>query len=105
MIRGMTGKDLIQLENEVLECLSEHPIFASQIADKLQATTGTVNDTILSLRSRGYPICGDDTYYGYYYGSELERKRTAEDLEAQMTLLKLSIRFLKGEKENDDLQE
>lgn len=104
MIRGMTPSDIRKIEEDVLGCINEHPIYAMQIAHKLQVTTGVVNDIILSLRSRGFPICGDDTYYGYYLGSEAEMKRTAEDLREELAYMKLAIRFLGGE-ENDDLQE
>ena len=53
-----------RLENEgdVLDVISEHPLHSEQIAIQTHISTGEVNAAILSLRSRGVEICGDDAY-------------------------------------------
>lgn len=89
-------KEFSRIVHEVLDKIDEHPKFAVQIANDLNITTGKVNDAILSLRSMGWPICGDDTYMGYYFGSLAEVSSTAETLKNDMRLMNLAIRFMEA---------
>ena len=86
-------------EEEVLKEISEHPLHSEQIACRRQISTGEVNAAILSLRSRGIPICGDDAYDGYYYGCPALLKRTVVLLKWQRQLIDLAIRHLEKQLE------
>ncbi|MBQ8665354.1 MAG: hypothetical protein IJ526_00475 [Lachnospiraceae bacterium] len=87
-------KELAEYQREVLDELTDHPQYAVQIADKLQLTTGKVNNAILGLRSMGWPICGDDAYTGYYFGSLAEVGKTVENLKDSRRLIDQAIRFM-----------
>lgn len=89
-------------EQDVYETINEHPLHSEQIANKLQICVGEVNAAVLSLRSRGIPICGDDSYDGYYYGCPAELKRTISQLEWQHKLLEVSIGLLKRSLEEQE---
>ena len=81
----------IQNEAEVLDAISVHPLHSEQIACRLNISTGEVNTAILSLRSRGIEICGDDAYDGYYYGCPALLKRTVTLLKWQRQLTDMAI--------------
>ena len=88
-----TNKDIrAENEKEVLEAITEHPLRSEQIACRLHISAGEVNAAILSLRSRGIPICGDDAYDGYYYGCPALLKRTVVLLKWQRQLIDLAIK-------------
>ena len=78
-------------EEEVLREISEHPLHSEQIACRLHISTGEVNAAILSLRSRGIEICGDDAYDGYYYGCPALLKKTVTLLKWQRQLTDMAI--------------
>lgn len=81
----------IENEAEVLGLITEHPLHSEQIACRLHISTGEVNEAILSLRSRGVQICGDDAYDGYYYGCPALLKKTVTLLKWQHKLIGLAI--------------
>lgn len=81
----------IQNEAEVLDAISVHPLHSEQIACRLNISTGEVNTAILSLRSRGIEICGDDAYDGYYYGCPALLKKTVTLLKWQRQLTDMAI--------------
>ena len=81
----------IQNEAEVLDTISVHPLHSEQIACRLNISTGEVNAAILSLRSRGVEICGDDAYDGYYYGCPALLKKTVTLLKWQRQLTDMAI--------------
>ena len=83
-----------EIVREVLGKIDEHPKFAVQIANDLSITTGKVNDAILSLRSMGWPVCGDDAYQGYHFGSLAEVENTVNKLKSDRRLMDLAIRFM-----------
>ena len=89
-------------EEEVLEEISEHPLHSEQIACRLHISTGEVNAAILSLRSRGIPICGDDAYDGYYYGCPALLKKTVILLKWQRKLMDMAIGLFEKRLEEDD---
>lgn len=80
-----------QNEEEVLGIMSEHPLHSEQIACRLHISAGEVNEAVLSLRSRGIQICGDDAYDGYYYGCPALLKKTIALLKWQRKLIDLAI--------------
>lgn len=95
----------IQNEAEVLDAISVHPLHSEQIACQLNISTGEVNTAILSLRSRGIEICGDDAYDGYYYGCPALLKKTVTLLKWQRQLTDMAISlFERRLKEYDDAQ-
>lgn len=81
-------------EEDVLGVINEHPLHSEQIAWQLHISAGEVNTAVLSLRSRGYLICGDDAYDGYYYGSLDLVARTLEQLKEERRLLSMAIEFM-----------
>ena len=90
-------------EEEVLKEISVHPLHSEQIACRRHISTGEVNAAILSLRSRGIPICGDDAYDGYYYGCPALLRKTVILLKWQRKLMDMAIElFEKRLKEYDD---
>ena len=93
-------------EKAVLGIITEHPLRSEQIACRLHISTGEVNAAVLSLRSRGIPICGDDAYDGYYYGCPALLKRTIITLKWQRQLMDLAIglfeKRLEEQEENND---
>lgn len=90
-------------EEEVLEAISVHPLHSEQIACRLNVSTGEVNAAVLSLRSRGVPICGDDAYDGYYYGCAALMRKTVDMLKWQRKQMDLAIRLFENRlKEYDD---
>ena len=92
-------------EEEVLGTISVHPLHSEQIACRLNISTGEVNAAVLSLRSQGVPICGDDAYDGYYYGCPALLKKTVNVLKWQRKLMDMAIRlFEKRLEEYDDAQ-
>lgn len=101
---NLTGKDYDNAEREVLSQIDEHPKFAVQIADKVGLTTGRVNEIIIGLQSRGYPIAGDDIYWGYFIGNRKELERTAKLLEGRLTTMRLAIRRLQGQNDTEAAQ-
>ena len=86
---------------EVLQIANGHPLHSEQIAWKKNILAGEVNDAVLSLRSRGIPICGDDAVDGYYYGCPALLKRTITTLKWQRQLLDLAIELLERRLEDD----
>ena len=90
-----------QNEEDVLATITEHPLRSEQIACRLSISAGEVNTAILSLRSRGIPICGDDAYDGYYYGCPALLKRTIVNLKRQRQLMDLAIELLGRRLEED----
>lgn len=92
-------------EKEVLGAISVHPLHSEQIACRLNISTGEVNAAVLSLRSRGIPICGDDAYDGYYYGCAALMRKTIDMLKWQRKQMDLAIRlFEKRLEEYDNAQ-
>lgn len=91
-----------QNEEEVLGIMSEHPLHSEQIACRLHICAGEVNEAVLSLRSRGIPICGDDAYDGYYYGCPALLKRTIMTLKWQRQLMDMAIGLFEKRLEEDD---
>ena len=89
-------------EAEVLDIISVHPLHSEQIACRLSISAGEVNAAILSLRSRGIPICGDDAVDGYYYGCPALLKRTIVNLRWQRQLMDLAIELLGRRLEDAD---
>lgn len=89
-------------EEEVLREISEHPLHSEQIACRLHISTGEVNAAILSLRSRGILICGDDAYDGYYYGCPALLKNTIILLKWQRKLIDIAIGLFEKRLEEDD---
>lgn len=81
----------IQNEAEVLDAITDHPLHSEQIAIQTHISTGEVNAAILSLRSRGIEICGDDAYDGYYYGCPALLKKTVTLLKWQRQLTDMAI--------------
>lgn len=95
----------IQNEAEVLDAITDHPLHSEQIAIQTHISTGEVNAAILSLRSRGIEICGDDAYDGYYYGCAALMRKTVDMLKWQRKQMDLAIRlFEKRLEEYDDAQ-
>lgn len=92
-------------EEDVLGVMNEHPLHSEQIAWRLHISAGEVNAAVLSLRSRGIPICGDDAYGGYYYGCAALMRKTVDMLKWQRKQMDLAIRlFEKRLEEYDDAQ-
>ena len=89
-------------EKEVLSVITEHPLHSEQIACRLHISTGEVNVAILSLRSRGIPICGDDAYDGYYYGCPALLKKTVNVLKWQRKLMDMAIRLFEKQLEEKE---
>lgn len=89
-------------EKEVLSIITEHPLRSEQIACRLHISTGEVNAAILSLRSRGIPICGDDAYDGYYYGCPALLKKTVNVLKWQRKLMDMAIRLFEKQLEEKE---
>lgn len=89
-------------EKEVLSVITEHPLHSEQIACRLHISTGEVNAAILSLRSRGVPICGDDAYDGYYYGCPALLKKTVNVLKWQRKLMDMAIRLFEKQLEEKE---
>ena len=89
-------------EAEVLDVISVHPLHSEQIACRLSISAGEVNAAILSLRSRGIPICGDDAYDGYYYGCPALLKKTVILLKWQRQLIDMAIGLFEKRLEEDD---
>ena len=90
---------------EVLQKANGHPLHGEQIAWKKNILAGEVNDAVLSLRSRGIPICGNDVYDGYYYGCPALLKKTVILLKWQRKLIDMAIRLFEKqlkEKNNDE---
>lgn len=90
---------------EVLQKANGHPLHGEQIAWKKNILAGEVNDAVLSLRSRGIPICGNDAYDGYYYGCPALLKKTVILLKWQRKLIDMAIRLFEKqlkEKNNDE---
>lgn len=87
-------RELADIEDEVLAKINDHPLHAAQIANKLQIEVGKVNNAVLSLRSRGYLICGDDAYDGYYTGCLAQVERTLEQLKEKQRLLGMAIQLM-----------
>ena len=91
---------------EVLQKANGHPLHSEQIAWKKNILAGEVNDAVLSLRSRGIPICGDDAYDGYYYGCPALLKKTIIILKWQRQLMDMAIglfeKRLEEQEENND---
>ena len=94
---ALTGRDYDRAEQKVLSQINEHPKFAVEIADAVCLTTGRVNEIILGLQSRGYPIAGDDIYWGYFIGNQAMLEMTAKLLEDRLPTIHLAIRYLKGD--------
>ena len=89
-------------EKEVLSVITEHPLHSEQIACRLHISTGEVNVAVLSLRSRGVPICGDDAYDGYYYGCPALLKKTVNMLKWQRKLMDMAIRLFEKQLEEKE---
>ena len=89
-------------EEEVLKEISVHPLHSEQIACQLHISTGEVNAAVLSLRSRGIPICGDDAYDGYYYGCPALLKKTVVLLKWQRKLMDMAIELFEKRLEEYD---
>ena len=87
-------KELNRDVNDVLKKIDAHPKHAVTIANELQIEVGKVNDAVLALRSRGWPICGDDAYEGYYFGSLAELEKTAQNLSVKERMLRLAIHYM-----------
>ena len=87
---------------EVLQIADGHPLHSEEIAWKKNILAGEVNDAVLSLRSRGIPICGDDAYDGYYFGCPALLNRTITTLKWQRQLLDLAIELLERRLEDAD---
>lgn len=92
----------IQNEAEVLDAISVHPLHSEQIAIQTHISTGEVNAAILSLRSRGIEICGDDAYDGYYYGCPALLKKTVTLLKWQRQLTDMAIELFEKRLEEYD---
>ena len=103
----MNSADKVQKEKneeEVLKVLQKakgHPLHSEQIAWEKNILVGEVNAAVLSLRSRGIPICGDDAYDGYYFGCPALLKRTIVNLKWQRQLMDLAIELLERRLEED----
>lgn len=89
-------------EKEVLDIITVHPLHSEQIACQLHISTGEVNAAVLSLRSRGIPICGDDAYDGYYYGCPALLRKTVVLLKWQRKLIDMAIELFEKRLEEYD---
>lgn len=85
--RGLAQSQIIDILNEQ----NGHPIYAQQIGDKINLSGAQVDELVLELRSLGFPICGDDAYDGYYFGTLAQIKQTVKRLKDKIKLETLVV--------------